>query len=278
MTATPVHATVSPLLAEAITGSAEDIARLLGPNADAEAAIPGALWSVGEAAAHLALANELMADLARGLERPYGDGTPGSLAAANSRSLADCPERDPAVLGEAIVRHARAFTEAAERGSEPGPGQRPAASGPLLTPLGPMDLEVLAAYLLTHQLGHGYDLARALGRPHMITAARVRLALPFLLTAMPRVLNASAAGHRARYRIGLRGGPRFAVTIADGAVQVSPDPPDRPDCTIVCEPVTFFLMALGRRGPWSAMARGGVVAWGRKPWLAPGFTGYFTAP
>jgi len=279
MTATAAHTSLSPRLVEAITGSAADIARLLGPGADSAAPIPGALWSVGESAAHLALANELMADLARGRQRPYGDGTPGGLAEANARSLADYGERDPAVLGAAIARHAHAFIEAADQRPEPEPGPGTAAAEAVLTPLGPMDLEVLAAYLLTHMLGHGYDLARALGRPHMISAERVGLALPFLLTAMPRVLDASAAaGHRARYRIGLRGGPRFTVTIADGAVQVSPGLPDRTDCTISCDPVTFFLMALGRRGPWSAPARGQVLAWGRRPWLAPGFTHYFRAP
>ena len=269
MTATPAPTGISPLLIEEINGCAEDIARLLGPGTDAGAAIPGALWSVGEAAAHLAVANQLMAELAQGRERPYGDGTPGSLAEANARSLADYGERDPAVLAEVIVEQARAYGEAAVR----NPG-----AGPMTSPLGPMDMAVLGSYLLTHMLGHGYDLARALKRPHMIDARRVGLAMPFLLTAMPRVLNAdAAAGHRAGYAIGLRGGERFGVTIADGAAVVG-QVPEQPDCVIVCEPVTFFLMALGRRGPWAALARGGVVARGRKPWLAPGFTRYFTAP
>jgi len=270
MTATPASTGISPLLIEAINGCAEDIAGLLGPGADAAAAIPGALWSVGEAAAHLATANQLMAELAQGLERPYGDGTAGSLAEANARSLAEYGERDPAVLGRVIVEQARAYAEAAVR--------NPAAE-PMMTPLGPMDMAVLGSYLLTHMLGHGYDLARALRRPHMIDARRVGLAMPFLLSVMPRVLDpGAAAGHRAQYAIGLRGGPRFAVTIADGAAEVVREAPERPDWWIVCEPVAFFLMALGRRGPWAAMARGGVLAWGRKPWLAPGFTRYFTAP
>ncbi|MBC3841726.1 maleylpyruvate isomerase family mycothiol-dependent enzyme [Streptacidiphilus sp. 4-A2] len=270
MTAAPAPTAVNPRLVEEILGVATDIAGVLGPGADADVAIPGALWSVGEAAAHLALANELMADLALGRPRGYGDGTPGGLAEANEQSLAVYRERDPAVLAEAIVRHARTFAEAAARG---------AAAGPLDSPLGPIGLDVLASYLLTHMLGHGYDLARALGRPHMLNAERVELSLPFLMTAMPRVLDQDAArGRRVRYVIGLRGGPRFAVAIADGAVTVGPDLPGRPDCTIVCEPVGFLLMALGRRGPWATMARGGVVARGRRPWLAPGFTKYFPAP
>jgi hypothetical protein len=143
-----------------------------------------------------------------------------------------------------------------------------------------MDLSTLGSYLVTHMLGHGYDLARALRRPHMIDRERVALSLPFLLTAMPRVLDpAAAAGRTGSYRIVLRGGgPRFGVVLTDGEVAVGAEPPARPDCTIVTEPVTFLLMALGRCGPNGAMARGKIFAWGRKPWLAPRFPGYFVAP
>jgi hypothetical protein len=59
---------------------------------------------------------------------------------------------------------------------------------------------------------------------------------------------------------------------------VCTEPPRRPDCTIVAEPVTFFLLALGRRSAAGAIARGKILAWGRKPWLAPGFPTLFTAP
>ncbi|MGW6401527.1 hypothetical protein [Streptomyces sp. NPDC055134] len=82
----------------------------------------------------------------------------------------------------------------------------------MVSPLGPMRPDVLGAYLLTHMLGHGYDLARALGHAHMIDRERVRLTLPFMLTAMPRVTDASGtAGPSVRYAIRLWGGGRFDV-------------------------------------------------------------------
>lgn len=259
----------SPLSA-AIVSVAERIAGLLRSPADTAVRIPGALWTVGEAAAHLAMANELMAHIAAGRERTHGDGTPGSLAAANADALAAFPERDAAVLAGAIVRDARAFTEAAGKRS---------ADEPVVTPLGPMDLGTLASYLLGHMLGHGYDIAVALRRPHMIDRERVLLTLPFVMAAMPRVVAPrTAAGHHAGYELRLRGGPRFAVTFTDGAVAVTEDLPRRPDCTIVAEPVTFLLIALGRRSSAGALARGKIVAWGRKPWLAPRFPALFTAP
>ncbi|MFD9462976.1 maleylpyruvate isomerase family mycothiol-dependent enzyme [Streptomyces sp. NPDC060027] len=257
-------------LGAAIRGTAEDIAALLGPDADMELRIPGAEWSVGEAAAHLAVANELMAELAAGQARPYGDGTPQGLAEANERSLAEFGERAAEPLAAMIVRHADACVKALEEG---------AAEDPVVTPLGPMSPQELGSYLLTHMLGHGYDLARALGRAHMIDRVRVGLTLPFMLTAMPRVTDPlRTAGMNARYDIRLWGGGRFGVTLADGVLSVDRQPPAGPDCTILIEPVTFLLMGLGRQGQAGPIARGRILVWGRRPWLAPRFPGLFTAP
>jgi uncharacterized protein (TIGR03083 family) len=257
-------------LSAAVTAVAEDIAALLRSCADTSVPIPGAEWTVGEAAAHLALANELMADLAAGRERVYGDGTPQSLAAANAESLTAFPERGGAVLAEEITRHAEAFNEAFAGRS---------AADPVVTPLGPMDLATLASYLLTHMLGHGYDIAVALRRPHMIDRHRVELCLPFLMTAMPRVVDGrSAAGHTARYDLRIGRGPRITVTFTDGAAEVTAGPATRPDCTIRTSPDAFLLLALGRYTPTAALARGKVLAWGRRPWLAPRFPLLFSAP
>ncbi|MFD4786898.1 maleylpyruvate isomerase family mycothiol-dependent enzyme [Streptomyces sp. NPDC058459] len=255
-------------LGRAIRETAEAVAALLDGATDPATPVPGLEWTVGETAAHLALANGLMAELAAGRESPYGDGTPRSLAAANARGLAAFPERGAKPLAELIVGRAEAFLDVVGRA---GPDRTP------LTPLGPMSEDVLASYLLTHMLGHGWDLARAVGRPHMIDRTRVRLCLPFLKTAMPRVAVAPSE-LTARYTLRVRGGETFGVTFAGGGVEVLPGPPERSECTILTEPVTFLLIALGRLGPWQAVARGGVLAWGRKPWLAPRFPTLFNAP
>ena len=271
MNVPPPRTAAHPSLPTAIGAAAERIAELLRSCPDPAAPIPGATWNVGEAAAHLAQANRLMADLALGRERPYGDGTPGGLAAANAAALAAFPERDTSVLAEAIAGPAREFCAAV--------APRP-ADEPVVTPMGPMDLATLGSYLLTHMLGHGYDIAVALRRPHMVDAGSVGLTLPFLMTAMPRVVSArAAAGHSACYRVRLRGGGGgFAATFTGGEVAVSAEPPRRPDCTIVVEPVTFLLLALGRCGSVDALWRGKVAAWGRRPWLAFGFPTLFAAP
>ncbi|MFJ9468144.1 maleylpyruvate isomerase family mycothiol-dependent enzyme [Streptomyces caniferus] len=265
-----VRGTLPEGLGAAIRQTAEEIAGLLRGDADMGLPVPGSEWTVGEAAAHLAQANELMADIAAGHARSYGDGTPQSLAGANERALAEFDERRAEPLAAMIVAQADAYLRAWDGG---------ATEGTVVTPLGPMGPDVLGSYLLTHMLGHGYDLTRALGRPHMIDRARVELTLPFLITAMPRVTDsARTAALTARYAIRLWGGARFGVTVSSGAVSVDSQPPNRPDCTIFIEPVTFLLMALGRRGQWSALAQGRILVRGRKPWLAPRFPALFKAP
>ncbi|MBM7439929.1 maleylpyruvate isomerase family mycothiol-dependent enzyme [Streptomyces sp. HB132] len=257
-------------LADAIRATAEEIAALLRGVPDTDAPVPGLVWTVGEVAAHLAQANELMAEAAAGRSRRYGDGTPQGIAAANEQVLAAFGERAAEPLAAMIVTQAGAYLDAV--------AEHP-VDETLMTPMGPMNRVVLGSYLLTHMLGHGYDLARALKRPHMVDRARVALALPFMVEAMPRVTDAAAtAGLNARYAVRLWGGGRFGVTFVDGTATVGHDLPDRPDCTISIEPVTFLLMALGRCSPVGAMARGRVLAWGRKPWMGPRFPEYFKAP
>lgn len=265
-----VRGAVPQGLGAAVGDTAEAIAALLRGGAGMGLRVPGSQWSVGEAAAHLALANELMADIAAGRARDYGDGTPQSLAAANERALAAFGERRAEPLAEMIVEQAGACLKALqERG----------AQETVVTPLGPMGRDVLGSYLLTHMLGHGWDLARALGRAHMIDRGRVELTLPFLMTAMPRVTDpARTAGLNACYAIRLWGGGRFGVRVAQGAVSVGERLVQPADCTILIEPVTFLLMALGRRGQWSSLAQGRILVRGRKPWLAPRFPALFKAP
>ncbi|HEV7627919.1 MAG TPA: maleylpyruvate isomerase family mycothiol-dependent enzyme, partial [Streptomyces sp.] len=204
-------------LGDAIRDTAGEIAALVRGSADTGVPVPGSEWTVGEAAAHLAQANTLMADLAAGHERSHGDGTPQSLAAANARALAEFTERGADPLAGLIEEQADAFLMAAQSAGE----------SILVTPLGPMSLAELGSYLLTHMLGHGYDLARALSSPHMINHVRVELTLPFLIAAMPRVNDAAVTtGLTASYTIRLRGGDHFGVTFTNGAVAVSPQPPN----------------------------------------------------
>lgn len=122
-----VRGTLPEGLGDAIRDTAEDIAALLRGVADTGVPVSGSEWSVGAAAAHLAQANELMADIAAGQERGYGDGTPQSLAAANERALAEFDERGADPLAEMIVAHAAAFLKAVDQHAIEGTVVTPSA-------------------------------------------------------------------------------------------------------------------------------------------------------
>ncbi|MET7616169.1 maleylpyruvate isomerase family mycothiol-dependent enzyme [Streptomyces sp. NPDC005408] len=222
-----VRGTLPEGLGDAIRGTAEDIAALLRGVGDTSVPVPGSEWSVGAAAAHLAQANELMADIAAGHERAHGDGTAQSLAAANERALAEFDEREAGPLAEMIVAQAAAFLTAADRTAvgRTAVGRTAAdersAEGTLATPLGPMSQAELGSYLLTHMLGHGYDLARALGRPHMIDRTRVELSLPFLIRSRRDDRTGRSIGRCSRIGHVLGGGrcvhPPRGGAVASGA-------------------------------------------------------------
>src|SRR5262249_5705550 len=156
-------------------------------------AIPGASWTVGEAAAHLVLANGLMAAIADGRSSPYGDGTKAGLADANAQSLSGYGERDAAGLGTQLTANAHAFVEAARR--RPG-------TDLVDTPLGPLTMDLLSRYMLAHQLSHGTAIASALRAAPLVRPDHVPLVLPFVLATMPRLVDpATIGGFAARYEV-----------------------------------------------------------------------------
>ena len=50
------------------------------------------------------------------------------------------------------------------------------------------------------------------------------------------------------------------------------------DCVISADPVTFLLVVYGRMPLGRALLRGGMLAWGRRPWLALRFKDLFFNP
>jgi hypothetical protein len=95
MSQAPLHVVESTELPVEIAAVAKRIADLIGPLPATDIAIPGASWTVGEAAAHLVLANRLMAAIATGRPSPYGpargDGPIGGVAVLRPRAGVEPP-------------------------------------------------------------------------------------------------------------------------------------------------------------------------------------------
>jgi hypothetical protein len=87
-----------------------------------------------------------------------------------------------------------------------------------------------------------------------------------------------AAGLRATYDIRIRGGDRFHFIFNDGALTIEEPSARKVDCHISADPVALLMVAWTRQSQWSAIAKGKLLAWGRKPWLGPRFKGLIRNP
>lgn len=189
------------------------------------------------------------------------------LGAVTLRAVAADPERDLGVLAGRIEARSAEFL-ARCAAADPALRRPWLLSGITVPP------HVFTAHLLSETVMHGADIARAAGRPWRIDPAHAALAVRWFLFELlrngaPALIGdpATLAALRGRYRFDIRGhGTVRMVFDADGARL--DDGSGRPDCRIKIEPVAFLLMFFGRRGPFATAARGGLVAWGRKPWLA----------
>ena len=255
---------------EALLGAAERVAEMIRPLADTGVSIPGEKWTVGEAASHIANAAELFVDLAGGAERSHGDKTRESLAAANAAWLAGDPERGGAALADRIADATRRFVDSVA-------GRPP--SQMVRSPAGEMSLDQLMSYLLTHTLGHGVSIARALHKPLPVRKQDPYLMLPFFEVAIANFVDESRTkNHRATYVLHVRGGPEMVVRVENGTASLLDKRPSRIDCHISGDPMSLFLVGLGLKSQWGPIATFKLTTWGRKPWLALRFVGHFEKP
>ena len=255
---------------EALLDVAHQLADMIRPLADTAIPIPGSDWTVGEAANHVAMAEQLFVDLAGGIPRVHGDVTKEGLAAANAERLATDPERRADLLADAIVNRTRTLVDSV--------GSR-SARQTVQTPAGKMEVDTLVPYALTHTLIHACEMARALRKKPPIRREHVTLMMPFLAVAMQSFVHRDKTKDlTASFLLHVRGGPKVAVTFDKGALSIDTEPPRRVDCHISAEPVALFLVALGLKKQWGPIATGKLMTWGTKPWLALQFVGFFATP
>jgi hypothetical protein len=127
---------------------------------------------------------------------------------------------------------------------------------------------------------HGHDIATGTGRPWPIAAEHAKLILGTVCPKMWPLVVRPEAGRvvPVTYEIRLRGnGPRYVVRVADGTAEVR-GAGGPVDCVISADPVTFLLVGYGRMPLVRALLRGGMLAWGRRPWLGLRFKDLFFNP
>jgi len=122
----------------------------------------------------------------------------------------------------------------------------------------------IGGILLAELLMHGSDLARDRNWP--ISREQAVACLDGALPAT--VLSVDPAAAR-------RASGVTTYHVHDGAVTVQRGRPDRADVHISADPVVFLRNAYGRLSAARASLTGGILMWGRRPWLARPFGAVF---
>jgi len=254
---------------------------LLRETEDIECPVAGTDWTVAETAAHVSVVlTGFSASIAGESQvltpEQYLDADfPTRLSASNTATIAMVDHTDAERLAELITAGAQRFLELAAAADPQMECETP-WYGPGRT----RTVDCLTALALSELTVHGYDIAIGTGRPWPISAERAKLIVGTVCPEMAPLVVKPGAGCDApvTYEIRLRGnGPRYVIRVADGTAEVR-TAGGTVDCVISADPVTYLLVVYGRMPLGRAMLRGGMLAWGRRPWLGLRFKDLFFNP
>lgn len=220
-------------------------------------------WDLTDVAVHVTHVLEAVTAVARG-------GGPlfthiGELEGLTRVLVRGESERDLRFLADRLRANVAAFLDvtAAE-----GPGPRTwFADGTQ------MPMSGLLCHVLNELVVHGRDIAVADGKPWPIERSHAALVVSgFFFFAWANlgstlVDQKAAAGVRARFDVRVRGGGRAVMSFDDGNLEVTGTPSGPVDVHLSVDPAAFLLVAWGRKSQWGPIARGQLLAWGRRPWL-----------
>ena len=220
-------------------------------------------WDVSEVAVHLSHTVDAVTAMARGGGPLLGE--IGELGGLTRMLVEGEGERDFEVLAGRIEASLASFLDVTA--AEGSASQTWFAEGTS------MPMSSLVCHVLNELVVHGWDIAIADGRPWPIERAHAGLVVAgFLFPAFANlgrslVDEQAAAGVHATYDVRVRGGGRAVLAFDDGDLRVEAAPSGPVDCHLSVDPAAFLLVGWGRMGQWGPIARGKLVAWGRKPWL-----------
>ncbi len=126
----------------------------------------------------------------------------------------------------------------------------------------------VAAAFMTELIIHGMDLAGVAGPMPKLTTRQALAAVPGLMVLSPVFVDAAKAAKAAgTYHVRFKGGDTWTQHISDsGVLDVKLGRHGSPDATLLADPATFLLVALGRQNQWVPALTGKMIVWGRRPW------------
>ena len=225
-------------------------------------------WSASDVAAHLIDVAEAAEAIARGEGTPYA--TSADVTANNEKRLAERTDRDPYSLATQFEEAAEAYATTAE-----------SVEGDPMVPWA--DFEIPVSALVSVDLGewliHGYDITKSQGNPWGIDPHRAAFAGRGISPVTEHYVDPEAgAGFTATIDLRLRGHGALHFVFNDGDLSIE-EPSDRKvDVHLSADPVAFMLVGYGRISQWGPMAKGKLLTWGRKPWVALKFASVLKNP
>jgi len=247
----------------AVAREATRVSALLRSARQADAPALGE-WNLSEVAVHLSLSLDGVLATARGggslLDDVWGlSGLSGVLVAGETtRDLGTIADRIDATVAQFLAL--LPTTGGEER-------------RPWLVQGVELPLSTFACQVLNELVVHGRDVALAEEVAWPVDRASAALILDgFLFPALDALGRSmvdqnAASGVRACFDVRLRGGGGATLCFDHGALSVTRSTPGRVDCHLSVDPVAFLLVSWGRASQWPAIARGQMLAWGRRPWL-----------
>jgi uncharacterized protein (TIGR03083 family) len=265
----------------AISAAAARFTALLQETNDIERPAAGTDWTVAETAAHVsivltAFSAAIAAEPQALIPEHYPEADfPTRLANTNGATIAMVDHAAAGPLAEVITAGAQRFLEliaAADPQME--------CETPWYGPDRTRTVDCLTALALGELTVHGHDIATGTGRPWPIPAEDAKLILGTVCPEMSPLVVRPEAGRSTpvTYEVRLRGnGPRYVIRVADGTAEVRAVGAPV-DCVISADPATYLLVVYGRMPLGRALLRGGILVWGRRPWLGLRFKDLFFNP
>ena len=219
-------------------------------------------WSLGQVAVHVSLVTDAVWAMTRGGGNLIAD--VWDLPMLSQVLIEGEGPRTPAEMADRIDASGAGFLAAMEAAGED-------SMHSWLIQGTEMPLSTLTCQILNELTIHGLDIARAEGVPWPIDRGHATLIVqgyvfPALDTLGRAMVVQEKAGD-ARFEVRLRGDGRAWVCFADGNFSVESSPQGPVDCHLSVDPAAFLLVAWGRTSQWPPIAKGQLLAWGRKPGL-----------
>ncbi len=260
--------------ADAVADASARFTTLLRSGLDPVRPVTRSSWTIAQLGAHLASGALAYRQMAGGGVSPYAD--IAARGATNQERLEAEAGRDLGALAD-MVDGSIAATLATCRALPDGAVVQWHGNMP-------MPLRPFLGAMVGELEFHGQDLARTVGVSWTITARAAQPIIDFVEVVTPHILEpATTQDLRARVQVRLRGYATTTYAFDSSSLtvsrhSVSRDSDARPDVVMSVEPVAFVQVAYRRSGLMRPILTGKALAWGRRPWLALEFPGFFQNP